>query len=233
MTPRFQRLFPALTITLLSAGILLRFIGYLESGSLWFDEAMLALNVVEKNFIELLGPLEFQQIAPPLFLVLAKSATIVFGENEFALRLIPLLASLLSLIVFYLLLKRAFGPALLIVPLGLFAFAECRFYSTLPNSSNTARPSHLRYDGIAFAQANRIRSSTTDDSCPVIVIGCVSIFFSHTAILVLGACGVCISPPCINRANPCGFGLRPSRPHRHLLDQLFSVHTRFWGGGRN
>jgi uncharacterized membrane protein len=49
----------------------------------------------------LLEPLEYGQVAPILFLLMAKFITIVFGNSELSLRFIPLLFSLLSIYLFY------------------------------------------------------------------------------------------------------------------------------------
>ena len=45
----------------------------------------------------LLGPLDFRQVAPPGWLVLVKGTVTLFGDGERALRLIPLLGSLVAL----------------------------------------------------------------------------------------------------------------------------------------
>ena len=71
--------------------------------SLWLDEAALALNILDKNFLELFKPLQYAQSAPPLFLVLTKALVSIFGASERALRFIPFLCSILSLFAFWLL----------------------------------------------------------------------------------------------------------------------------------
>jgi hypothetical protein len=44
---------------LLSVGVLLRVIAYLKDRSMWFDEAMLAHNIVTRPFAGLLKPLDY------------------------------------------------------------------------------------------------------------------------------------------------------------------------------
>src|SRR5512139_456910 len=88
------------------AGILLRLRQYLTGRSLWMDEAMLALNIVNRSFGELLKPLDYDQGAPLGFLMVEKLFNLLLGRSEYALRLFPLLVGILSIWLFYLLLKR-------------------------------------------------------------------------------------------------------------------------------
>ncbi|MEM9916464.1 MAG: hypothetical protein AAF990_00130 [Bacteroidota bacterium] len=48
-------------IGLLSIGALLRVLHYAGNRSLWYDEAMLAINFVRRDFIGLLDPLAYGQ----------------------------------------------------------------------------------------------------------------------------------------------------------------------------
>jgi asparagine N-glycosylation enzyme membrane subunit Stt3 len=67
---------------------------------------MLALNIVNRGFADLFKPLEYDQGAPIGFLLVEKIFNLFLGRNEYALRLFPLILGLLSLWLFYLLLKR-------------------------------------------------------------------------------------------------------------------------------
>src|SRR5512143_3859115 len=91
---------------LILVGVMLRLRQYLTDRSLWVDEAMLALNIVNRSFAELFKPLDYNQGAPIGFLLVEKSLDSIIGRNELVLRLFPLLAGLCSLWLFYLLLKR-------------------------------------------------------------------------------------------------------------------------------
>jgi 4-amino-4-deoxy-L-arabinose transferase-like glycosyltransferase len=70
----------------------LRIARFLENRPLWVDEAMLALNVGHRDFIALLGPLDYNQAAPGLYLWLLRVAVSVFGMHEWVLRM-PSLAA--------------------------------------------------------------------------------------------------------------------------------------------
>lgn len=112
----------AAIMIVLFAGVVLRLRQYLTGRSLWLDEAMLALNIVNRGFADLFKPLEYDQGAPVGFLLVEKIFNLFLGRNEYALRLFPLILGLLSLWMFYLLLKRFTRGPSLILPLALFAF---------------------------------------------------------------------------------------------------------------
>lgn len=86
---------------IIAAGIYIRVVQYIANRSLWFDEAMLSLNIVNRSFHGLLQTLNFHQAAPIGFLFLEKLAVSVFGPNEYSLRLLPLLSGVIALFVFY------------------------------------------------------------------------------------------------------------------------------------
>jgi len=71
----------------------------------WYDEAMLALNIIHRSAAGLWTPLDYQQAAPIGFLMIEKLSVRMFGDSEYALRLPPLCFGVLSLIVFTVLVK--------------------------------------------------------------------------------------------------------------------------------
>ena len=85
---------------LVAFGLVLRAYHYLRGPSLWHDEAALVMNVLDKSFAELLGPLMFSEAAPPLFLWLEKGVSLLLGDDLYALRLLPFAASCAALVLF-------------------------------------------------------------------------------------------------------------------------------------
>ncbi|HUQ82508.1 MAG TPA: glycosyltransferase family 39 protein [Gemmatimonadaceae bacterium] len=79
---------------------------FLERRSLWFDEAAVAMNIVQRSFRELLLPLDHEQTAPPLFLWAERVAYLVGGNTELALRTFPLIAGLLLPVAMWFVAKR-------------------------------------------------------------------------------------------------------------------------------
>lgn len=77
----------------------------------WLDEAMLALNVMRRPFGRLLEPLDYDQAAPPLFLLAGRLAGLAGGGAAVALRGIPFLAGLGVLLITWRLGRRFVSPA--------------------------------------------------------------------------------------------------------------------------
>src|SRR5258707_1345114 len=94
---RALRLWVSLAITL---GALLRLVLYLRNRSLWYDEALLALNILHRPFAGLFATLDYHQSAPIGFLVLEKLATKIGGGSEFVLRFTPLVFGIGALFLF-------------------------------------------------------------------------------------------------------------------------------------
>ncbi|HWB13924.1 MAG TPA: glycosyltransferase family 87 protein [Pirellulales bacterium] len=109
------------TGTFLAIGLVLRLYHYLRDPSLWHDEAALVINVLDKSFLELLGPLRFSEAAPPLFLWLEKGVSLIAGESLLALRFAPLAASCAALVLFVPVARRVLHPAA--VPWAVLLFA--------------------------------------------------------------------------------------------------------------
>src|SRR5262245_22865533 len=91
-------------------GCVLRVVHFLRNPSVWHDEAALIDNVLRLDFGQFLGPLRWNEAAPPLFLTLQRAIVLSLGDSTFSLRLVPLIAGCLSL--------------------WLFAGAACKFLST-------------------------------------------------------------------------------------------------------
>jgi hypothetical protein len=85
----------------ITIGVAIRLVLYAHRTSLWLDESMIALNIGSRGFVGLTRPLDFDQAASIPFLWATKLATLAFGMNEWSLRLVPLLASLALLVLFW------------------------------------------------------------------------------------------------------------------------------------
>lgn len=120
-----------LVAALVALGVLLRVARWLDGRSLHADEAALALNLLDRDWRGLLGPLRLEQVAPVGFLWLEKLATLGFGEGALAFRLPSLLAGVGALLLFARLCRSVLPawPARLAV--ALFAVSEpLVFYSS-------------------------------------------------------------------------------------------------------
>jgi hypothetical protein len=90
-------------------GILLRLVDFARHSSLWYDEAMLGLNIVQRGYRDLLSPLNFEQVAPLGFLWIQRFVEQLFGTGEYAWRLFPVLASMATLPLLWFAAKKLAG----------------------------------------------------------------------------------------------------------------------------
>lgn len=109
---------------ILLLGILVRLKVYGQNRSLFLDEANLSRNVVERVWGEFFRALDYQQYAPPGYLMLNKLSVLLIGTGEYSLRLIPLLSSIGLLFIVYALAKKLIASRWVqLVPLFLTAFS--------------------------------------------------------------------------------------------------------------
>lgn len=104
-----SRLSRIILLVLLALGIALRVRHYAACPSYWYDEAYLLLNVFDKSWIDLLGPLHEDQAAPPLFLWLLRGLYQLVGGSEACMRLPALAASVAGLLLMVPLARRVAG----------------------------------------------------------------------------------------------------------------------------
>ena len=89
------------TVFIVLLGLLWRAVRYALGFPLWGDEAFVAVTLLEGDFAGLSRPLEFFQIVPPGFLWSEWLMVHCLGSGEWALRLIPFLAGVASLLLFW------------------------------------------------------------------------------------------------------------------------------------
>lgn len=117
-----------LAVALLLLGAALRVAHFVLDRSLWLDEVMLARNIVARSFGRLLQPLDYNQAAPVGFLWLEKLSVTFLGSGEAALRLVPLVAMLLSLPLFARIARRALPQPAAALSLCLFVLSPSLVY---------------------------------------------------------------------------------------------------------
>ena len=90
---------------LVALGVVLRLRQYISNRSFWVDEASLALNIVNRTFRGLTQPLDYEQGAPIGFLFIEKSIITVLSNQDYFLRLFPLISGILVCFLLYLIVK--------------------------------------------------------------------------------------------------------------------------------
>ncbi|HEX9378945.1 MAG TPA: glycosyltransferase family 39 protein [Gaiellaceae bacterium] len=113
---------------LIALGAVVRVREYLANRSLWLDESFLSLNLIEKPIEKLFGPLQFNQAAPPGFLLIEKLAIELFGPSEYVLRAFPLVCGLVAVPLFAALARQVLPPIAVPVALALFVLSSFLIY---------------------------------------------------------------------------------------------------------
>ncbi len=183
--------------TVVFLGIALRLRQYLANRSLWIDEASLALNIVHRNFIALTHTLDFEQGAPLGFLFLEKAILLVLGNQDYILRLVPLISGLLAVYVLYRIARDYFGIA------GLFALAFFAVsWSLIYYSSELKQYSSdiLVSAGLIYL-ALRAKQKEAGHGAMIALglSGLVSIWLSFPAIFVLASVGLALAGEYLSR----------------------------------
>ncbi len=113
----------ALTKAFVVLGLLVRAWRFLLCFPLWGDEAALAANLLDRGFAELLRPLDFQQVAPFVFLWIELAVVKAFGFGEWSIRAFPFVCSLGSVILFRHVAGRLMRGVPLLLAVAIFAVA--------------------------------------------------------------------------------------------------------------
>jgi 4-amino-4-deoxy-L-arabinose transferase-like glycosyltransferase len=110
-------------LILLAVGVLWRVLRYLLHFPLWEDEAFICLNFLELDYLGLTRELHNCQVAPLLFLWGELTSLHLLGPSEWSLRLLPFLAGLGSLLLFWRLARLTLPPLARTLAVGILAVA--------------------------------------------------------------------------------------------------------------
>ncbi len=176
---------------IIGIGIFLRLAQYFSNKSLWKDEAMLALNIIDRNLVDLLKPLDYAQHAPPGFLIIEKLIINILGPGEFAFRLFPLICGIASLFLFYKLVKKCLSPLAVPIALILFSVLLCLNYYS---SEAKQYSSDLFFALLLILMAINFKEKPVNIFYFIIyaLAGVLVIWFSHTSVFVLFGTGLTI-----------------------------------------
>lgn len=110
-----------LSVVLVLLGILARALRYLLDFPLWGDEAFLAVNFLLRDYKGMIDPLVYGQIAPLGFMWIELAVTRAVGLSESAMRFVPFISGLLTLLLFWRFASRNLGPAIAMLAVGFLA----------------------------------------------------------------------------------------------------------------
>ena len=120
-----------LALGLTFAGLMIRIAWQIHDPSLWFDEIVVVLNVLNLNYRELLGPLMNAGNGSPFFLWSEKLVVSLLGDTPWVWRLPAFLAGCFSLFVFLDVAKRVLPGKGLLWAVGLYAFSDRLVWHTV------------------------------------------------------------------------------------------------------
>ncbi|HEY9428811.1 MAG TPA: hypothetical protein VIR34_16750 [Gemmatimonadaceae bacterium] len=192
-------------IALVVFGAALRIYAYAGNPSLWLDEASLAQNIIGRSFAGLLAPLDRQQVAPLGFLWLEKAAVSLFGTSEYALRLVPLLASIAALPLFAIVARRLLAPIAAIFATALFATATPLIYFAAEMKQYSLDVAVvLALFALAFSPAgatdtsSRARAISRRRLAALAITGTIAPWLSQPSVFVLGGVALYLALPYIH-----------------------------------
>jgi hypothetical protein len=166
---------------------------YTQRGSLWLDEASLALNVLGRGFGGLAAPLDWGQAAPVGFLWILKALTLVLGSGEWVLRLWPFVAGVATLPLTWLVGRRLVGA-----PAAMLATVAMAFSLIAIRYATEAKP-YASDACIALALvwlAMRVHDDITNKATwrSLRLAGVLGLLISLPSAFVLGAIGISLFP---------------------------------------
>lgn len=186
------RRYGALSWAAVAFGAALYLIHYLGGRVLWLDEAMIGLNLQHLSYGELSGKLDYNQMAPVGWSYLEKAILGLVGDPEYGLRLWPVLAAILALVLFRQLAFRLIG--------GFGALAAVMLFvgnGALVRYAAEAKP----YSGdVMLSVATLLAAAGLMTAGGVkpwrlavfALVGLAALFLSFSAVYVLAAAGVAV-----------------------------------------
>jgi Dolichyl-phosphate-mannose-protein mannosyltransferase len=109
------------TLAFVALGVLVRVIRYLLIYPLWCDETMLAANLLDRGYLDMLRPLDYRQVCPVLFLFVELTAVKLFGFSELSLRLFPFVCGVAGVFLFRHVAGRLLRGEALLFAVAIFA----------------------------------------------------------------------------------------------------------------
>jgi hypothetical protein len=174
-------------------GVTFRVTQYLWRHSIWHDEASLLLNIARKSARELLGPLQYHQAAPPLFLLSLKGLYTTLGGSEYVVRSVSLLSGVIALALFAFLSWRLLPKPQAVIATTFFALSEKLIWHSVEVK---------QYSGdvlvavalLCAALINRDYDPPTRRFVRVGAIAAVGVWFSHPTIFTYAAISLAFLP---------------------------------------
>jgi len=176
---------------IIGVGGLTAILQFLSNRDMLMDESWLALNILDRNFIELLRPLDYNQAGPPLFLWAEKLFSILIPNSAMGFRFFPLLSFVVSLLFLNKLIIRIIPNSFVrIIIVALFSFNNMLLiYGSTQGKqymSDVMTLLILFYLTVKEYSSNKNRYNT------LMIVGSLSILMSNVAPVILLTIGLYI-----------------------------------------
>lgn len=173
-----------------TAGVLLRLYLFALNPSLWVDEAFLALNIRDRSYLQLFHRLDYEQAAPPAFLLVQKMLFTLLGSHDWTLRLLPLLAGIATIALSHAL-ARQLAPPPSRLPVTVVATSLVALSPSLIRYAFEAKPYGTDATvavGIFLLALRSLSPTATRSQILLLGITCsASLWFSYPAVFVCAA----------------------------------------------
>lgn len=182
--------FAALALATATA-ITLCVVEFSRKGSLFHDEACLALNFVLRWPADLFKPLSFDQAAAPGYLLMEHFVSTMFGSSEAVLRLPTLICACAAIVLFAMVGRRLFNAWVAAIAVSILAVSPLFIeYASFvkPYCQDTMLALWILLCVVRVADRPSRGNRTL-----LMVSGIAGIFFSQTLILVLIAMGILLA----------------------------------------
>lgn len=170
-------------------GVAFRLFHFFYNRSLWMDEVYLSSSLIKYDLNELITkPLFYQQKAPIGFLILVKLFLKIFGNNELALRIVPLISGTAAMLLFVPVAKFFLQRMASVLAIGIFCLAPALVY----HSVEIKQYSTELFGTIASLYLYTIFKNRTDYKGLLIwsLLGAIILWFSYSSIFILGGIGI-------------------------------------------
>jgi len=191
-----------LPAALVALGAAIRVRQWAGGRSLWLDEAMVALNVLDLGFRGLAGELRLNQGAPAGWLWAERAMYLAFGPGERPLRIVPLVTGIAALVVLWALARRVVGPRR--APVAVAVVALSPYLVRYSNEVKQYQTDVLAYVTIVLVAVLVAEAAPRTARWPRLVVawavvGAGAVWASHPAVLMLAPAAVLVGVPMLRR----------------------------------
>lgn len=181
-------------------GLFLRLFHFFSNRSLWLDEGYLTSSLLKMNYFDLATkPLDYQQKAPFGFLWLVRFFINAFGKSEFVLRIVPLFSGISSMLFFIRVCKYFLSDIGALLAVAILCLSPALIYHSVEIKQYSTELFCTILSIFFF-----IKYGHKNDYKQKIIwglIGGILLWFSYSAIFVLGGIGAGLTINCLINKN--------------------------------